>query len=223
MASDETAGADSKGIWLWTLFSTVTLFFVEFILFAAFIPTDWARAVSDTETRWLVETQGAESARAIVDQAEGWYRDLFVDTGIAPWTYHILAPGPEVTPEAGWEGLAKNPLWEWTRGRLNVIWGSFAQALQRIALIGSWLPFFFILLAAALGDGWLRRRIRQYGFAYASPLLHHCAVIGVLVLWVLAALLLLAPIPVPAVSAPVLFALTAVLVDLGVTHTQKRL
>jgi hypothetical protein len=30
----------------------------------------------------------------------------------------------------------------------------------------------FILLAAAWGDGWVRRRIRQSGFAYASPLAH---------------------------------------------------
>ena len=223
MATDDTAGQDRKGLWLWTLFSTVTLFFLEFILFAAFIPSDWARQVSATETRWLVETQGPASAQAIVDQAEGWYRGLFVETGIAPWSYHILAPGPEVTPEHGWEGLAGNPLWDWTRGRLNVIWGSFAQALQRLVLILAWLPFFGLLLVAALGDGWLRRRIRQHSFAYASPLVHHSAVVGILVLWVLAALLLLAPLPIPAVTAPGLFLVTAVLVDLALTHTQKRL
>ncbi|NCA72681.1 MAG: DUF4400 domain-containing protein [Sphingobacteriia bacterium] len=32
-----------------------------------------------------------------------------------------------------------------------------------------------IILTAAIGDGWLRRRIRQYGFVYASPLAHHTA------------------------------------------------
>ena len=223
MATDDTAGQDRKGIWLWTIFSAVTLFFLEFILFAAFIPTNWARQVSETETRWLVEQQGEASAQAIIGQAEGWYRTLFVDTDIAPWTYHILAPGKEVKVEAGWEGLAENQLWDWTRGRLNVLWGSFGQALQRIALLLSWLPFLAILLVAAIGDGWIRRRIRRHSSAYASPLLHHSSVIGDLVLWVLITLLLLAPVPIPAVAVPIAFAASAVLVNLAVTNTQKRL
>ena len=109
MATDDTAGQDSKGIWLWTLFSTVTLFFLEFILFAAFIPSDWARQVSETETRWLVETQGPASAQAIIDQAEGWYRGLFVETGIAPWTYHILAPGRRSRPSTAGRAWRKTP------------------------------------------------------------------------------------------------------------------
>jgi hypothetical protein len=223
MATDDTAGSDRKGIWLWAIFSAVTLFFVEFILFAAFIPTHWARQVSETETRWLVEQQGEASAQAIIGQAEGWYRTLFVDTGIEPWTYHILAPGKAVKAEPGWEGLAENQLWDWTRGRLNVLWGSFGQALQRIALLLSWLPFLAILLVAAIGDGWIRRRIRRHSSAYASPLLHHSSVVGDLVLWVLITLLLLAPIPIPAVAVPLTFAASAVLVNLAVTNTQKRL
>ena len=223
MATDDTAGKDSKGVWLWTIFSTVTLFFVEFILFAAFIPSSWERYVSETETRWLVETQGQTSARTVIDRAEGWYRGLFVDTGVEPWTYYILAPDRTVKAEAGWEGLAENTLWTWTHGRLDVIWGSFAQALQRLALILSWMPFLIFLLVAAVGDGWIRRRIRQHSFAYASPLLHHIALVGGAILWVLSALILLAPIPIPPVAVPGLFLITAVLADLAMTQTQKRL
>lgn len=76
---------------------------------------------------------------------------------------------------------------------------------------------------AAWGDGWLRRRIRQYSFAYASPLTHHLALR--LALWVVlgALLLLVAPIPLPALGVPVLGAVVALLFGVALAKTQKRL
>ncbi|WP_295386115.1 DUF4400 domain-containing protein [uncultured Thiodictyon sp.] len=41
-----------------------------------------------------------------------------------------------------------------------------------MAVLFSWWPFFLMLFLAAWGDGWVRRRIRQHSFAYASPLAH---------------------------------------------------
>ena len=76
---------------------------------------------------------------------------------------------------------------------------------------------------AALADGWLRRRIRQYGFIYASPLVHHAALSILLLLWIGAGLLLFAPIPIPALAVPALCELTALLVDVALTNAQKRL
>lgn len=222
MWADESSSKDSKGIWLWSVFATIALFFIEFILFAAFIPSDWAATSAERETRWLVQTQGADSADAIIDRAERWYRAAFIDTGVAPWTYHMYAPDDDTPVEPGFEGVAENPIWDWTRGRLDVIWGSLAMALQRISLIISWLPFLTILLIAAVGDGWVRRRIRQHGFAYSSPLAHRVGVVGIALTWIIVALWLLMPFPVHALVLPLLCVITAVLLDLMVTHTQKR-
>ena len=123
----------------------------------------------------------------------------------------------------GWSRLGESPVWGWLRGRLDVIWGAFAQALQRLALLLAWWPFLALLLVAALGDGWLRRRIRQYGFVYASPLAHHTALWVLLTLWIGVGLLLFAPIPIPALAIPVIGVITAVCVDLVLTNAQKRL
>jgi hypothetical protein len=59
-----------------------------------------------------------------------------------------------------------------------VIWAALYQALQRLAMLMAWWPFLLLLVAAAWGDGWVRRRIRQSGFAYASPLAHAYALRG---------------------------------------------
>jgi hypothetical protein len=210
-------------VWLWAAFSTVLLFLLEFILFASFIPSDWSRSIAETEAGWLVAAHGPESAKAIQARADGWYQTLFVETGIAPWTYRLVATGPGVESGQGLEPIGASPAWTWLKGRLDVIWGAFAQALQRAVMLFSWWPFLAILLMAAVVDGWLRRRIRQYGFIYASPLVHHAAISMLLVLWVGAGLLLFAPIPIPALAVPILCGFSALLVDIGLTNAQKRL
>ncbi len=220
---DRPSAGERGGVWLWAVASTVVLFFLELILFASFIPGDWSRSIAEREGRWLAVAYGPESAAAIQSRATGWYDALFVETGIAPWTYRLVATGPGVESGQGLESIGESPVWTWLRGRLDVIWGAFAQAIQRVVVLFSWWPFLAILLGAALADGWLRRRIRQYAFVYASPLVHHAAVSTLLLLWIGAGLLLFAPIPIPALAVPALCGLSALLVDVGLTNAQKRL
>jgi hypothetical protein len=87
----------------------------------------------------------------------------------------------------------------------------------------AWWPFLLLLLAAAWGDGWVRRRIRQSGFAYASPLAHAYALRGIAVLVMLVALLLFLPLPLPALGVPVIGVLMATLLNVLVANAQKRL
>jgi len=73
------------------------------------------------------------------------------------------------------------------------------------------------------GDGWVRRRIRQSSFAYASPLAHAYGLRGIVVVFVLSGLVLFLPLPLPAFGVPVVGALVAVLVGVIVANAQKRL
>jgi hypothetical protein len=82
MLDDTHTGKDGKGVWLWTLASGLILFVMEFILFAALVPTDWARQVAARELASLVATVGPETAAAILARAAGWYDALFIRTGL---------------------------------------------------------------------------------------------------------------------------------------------
>jgi hypothetical protein len=90
-------------------------------------------------------------------------------------------------------------------------------------MITAWWPFLLLLLAAAWGDGWVRRRIRQAGFAYASPLAHAYALRGIALIGILLGLVLFLPAPLPVLGVPVVAALIGLLVGATVANAQKRL
>jgi hypothetical protein len=167
---------------------------------------------------------GAGTAALILASARTWYDAVFVDTGLVQGSYDLLLPDKTSvgkTPELG--KLAASPLWRWVGDRLDVIWQALYLALQRIALLLAWWPFLGFVLVGAVGDGLLRRRIRQSGFDYPSPLAHRLAVRGMLSAGVLVPLGLLLPLPVSPLAVPVVGALLGVALSVMLTQTQKRL
>jgi hypothetical protein len=221
------AGAYSEartGNWLWALLVGAILLVMEFILLAALVPASWSERVRDTELAWLQDGLGARTADAVVERAERWYGMLFVVTEVVETSYRITLPSDADVERAGaLSPLTTLPLWSWVAGRLEVIWAALYQALQRLAMITAWWPFLLFMLAAAWGDGWVRRRIRQSGFAYASPLAHAYALRGIVVILMVMGLLLFLPLPLPALGVPVVAALIGLLVGATVANAQKRL
>jgi hypothetical protein len=221
------AGAYSEartGNWLWALLVGAILLVMEFVLFAALVPASWSEQVRDTELAWLQDGLGARTADAVVERAEHWYGMLFVSTEMIETSYWVTMPSDaDVQRARALSPLATLPLWSWVAGRLDVIWAALYQALQRLAMITVWWPFLLFLLTAAGGDGWVRRRIRQSGFAYASPLAHAYALRGIVVLVMLVGLLLFLPLPLPVFGVPVVGTVAAVLVGVLVANAQKRL
>lgn len=210
------------GTWLWPLLVGAILLMMELILFVALVPTDWSERVRTTELAWLHEGLGARTANAVVERAEHWYDTLFVAPGLVATSYRITVPNEDDVQRAGaLAPLATLPLWSWVEGRLEVIWAAFYQALQRLAMLAAWWPFLLLLLVAAWGDGWLRRRIRQSGFSYSSPLAHAYALRGTAILLALVGLMLFLPLPLPVLGVPCVNALLAVLVSFIVANAKK--
>ncbi len=224
MSDAGSYGAARTGNWLWAVLVGAVLLVMELVVFAALVPAAWSQRVRDTELAWLNEGLGAATAQAVVARTEHWYGTLFVDPGLVETSYRITLPSDADVQRAGaLSPLATLPLWSWVAGRLEVIWAALHQALQRLAMLAAWWPFLVLLFAAAWGDGWVRRRIRQSGFAYASPLAHAYALRGIAVVVVLVGLVLFLPVPLPALGVPVVGALLATLVSVAVAHAQKRL
>jgi len=201
-----------------------TLIVMEFILLSALVPTDWSNRVRDRENQWLRETMGHETAALVVASAQAWYATVFVDPGLIQGSYDLLLPDAASIndrPELG--KLAASPLWPWVADRLDVIWQALYMAVQRIVLLLAWWPFLAFALVGATADGLLRRRIRQSGFDYPSPLAHRLAVRGMLWMGLLVTLGLLVPLPMPPLAVPVLASVLAAALSLFLTQTQKRL
>jgi hypothetical protein len=224
MAEAGTYSEARTGNWLWTLLAGAILLVMELILFAALVPATWSERVRDTELAWLHQGLGPTTANAVIERAEHWYGALVVESGLVETSYRITLPNEEDVARAGaLSPLAALPLWSWVAGRLEVIWAAFYQAIQRLAMLVAWWPFLLLLIAAAWGDGWVRRRIRQAGFAYASPLAHAYALRGIVIIVMLLGLVLFLPVPLPALGVPVVAALIGLLVGAAVANAQKRL
>jgi len=224
MAEAGSYGSARTGNWLWALLVGAILLVMELILFAALVPASWSERVRATELAWLHQGLGSSTANAIVERAEHWYSALFIEPGLVETSYRITLPNDQDIAHAGaLSPLATLPLWTWVAGRLEVIWAAFHQALQRLAMLAAWWPFLLLLLAAAWGDGWVRRRIRQAGFAYASPLAHAYALRGIIGVVLLLGLVLFLPVPLPVLGVPVVTALIGLLVGAAVANAQKRL
>jgi uncharacterized membrane protein YoaK (UPF0700 family) len=95
--------------------------------------------------------------------------------------------------------------------------------VQRIVMLLAWWPFLGFALVGAIADGLLRRRIRQSGFDYPSPLTHQMAVQLLLGLGLVVSLGLFAPLPLPPLAVPVVAIVLAVAVSVLLTQMQKRL
>ncbi len=211
MTGTEQRGEARAGNWLWALVVGAILLLMELVLLAALIPSTWSQRVQATERAWLQEGLGADRARIVVERADRWYATLFVTPGLVETSYRITLPSEaDVRHAAALAPLAGLPIWSW-------------QALQRLAMLTAWWPLLLLLLAAAWGDGWVRRRIRQSGFSYASPLAHAYALRGIIVVAVLVGLALFLPVPLPVLGVPVVGVILAMLVGLAVAHAQKRL
>ncbi len=212
------------GNWLWTFLVGAILLLMELVLFAALVPADWSERVRDTERAWLQTGLGKETSNAVAARTERWYGTLFVDPGLVDAIYRITLPSPDDVSRAGaLSPLASLPLWSWVKGRLDLVWAGVYQALLRLALLVAWSPFLGLLAAAAWLDGWVRRRIRQSGFTYASPLAHAYASRGIAGLLLLGGLVLFLPVPLPALGVPTMGAVLALLIGIAVANAQKRL
>jgi len=224
VAEAGTYSTARTGNWLWALLVGATLLAMEFILLAALVPTGWSERVRATELAWLQEGLGANTAKAVVERAEHWYSMLFVSPGLVEISYRITLPSVADTQRGGaLSPLAALPVWSWLAGRLDVIWAALYQALQRLAVLMAWWPFFLLLVAAAWGDGWVRRRIRHSGFAYTNPLAHAYALRGIVVIVMVLGLVLFLPLPLPVLGVPIVGALLGCLVGVAVANAQKRL
>lgn len=217
------AKASSQPSWLWGLTVAVILFVMEFILLSALVPTAWSEQVRDQETAWMRRALGPHTTEALFERTQDWSERLFVRTGLVAGSYVLLLPDQtriEHTPELG--KLADSPLWPWIRDRLDVIWQSLDMALVRVVHLLAWWPFFAFALLGGILDGLLRRRIRQSGFDYPSPLAHRLAVGALLWTGVLVSLGLLLPVAIPPLLVPLLGTLIAFAVGAMVTQTQKQ-
>jgi len=196
---------------------------VHLVLYAVLGDEGWIQRSIETELQAQTQFLGADLANREHERAAGWFDTLLVRPGIVASSFRSFIPTPEEKAKAKDGEQVSHFIFDWFEQRLRVFWTLVYQAMMRLAVALSWLPFGLLLIAPAAVDGWVRRRIKQTNFDYASPdrfgfsvLITQITVVGFF-------LLLFAPWSMPVVTAPICFILAAVATRVMLANIQKRI
>ena len=173
--------------------------------------------------QYLQKEQQQYARRLGKDNAEWIMR-----TGNHLYAITIMKPGIEgflmerTTPDRNMgEGLAK--IIEFFQGVITNFLSLMRQLFYRIAVLLACLPFWGVMLVAAIVDSLLTRKIRYHDFHYTSPLQN---------LWSRRAskwvpglflFLVIFPLPVPVLLTPVMAWLTALSLGWWTANWQKKI
>ena len=225
MSKDGASGEATTADWFGGLVRAAILLIMEFVVVSLLIPAGWMEDIRTREREALQADLGVRTAAAIVVTANAWYDAVFVAPGVVAASYRLVTLSPQDIAQAKASGLgplSEAVIWPWIEERLEVLWAMIEHAVRRLVLLVSWWPFALLIGLGASADGFLRRRVRQHSFAYASPLRHHLAVRLMVWTGAVATLALFLPIAWSPLAPPAVMAGVAALVGIALANTPKR-
>ena len=158
---------------------------------------------------------GDQSSHRVMEQGHFLYQSVVVDTGFQPW----LLSQTQADGEMG-EGFRR--FLDFCQSVLINLFQLSVLLFDRLALLLFCLPFWGLILVAAIGDGVLIRKIRYHDFHYSSPLKNLwsrrlcCWLPGLFVY------LLLIPLHFPAWLIPAMALLTSICLGWWTANWQKK-
>lgn len=166
----------------------------------------------------LTSTIGSH-ATAIVDRADSWFGEWFVDSGLTVETMRLLSPAEHVT-EKFEADLNANVLAK-TEDTGRAVWTGVYLAVHRLVVALVFLPLLLIFGAASTFDGWQQRKIKILGFAQSSPQTYGVARSTNAILLLLPPLYLFAPAAIPVIVIPAWMTLLGLCIQLQTAHVPR--
>ena len=160
-------------------------------------------------------TLGKETGQWIVRHGSQFYRSTMIKTGFQGFLMKHTTPDGQMG-----EGFVKVILF--FKGVVKNFLILMLQVFERLALLLVCLPFWGLVLLAAVADGCLIRKIRYHDFHYTSPLQNVwsrrlCQWIPGLFLY-----LVIVPLPFPVWLIPAMALVTSVCVGWWTANWQKK-
>lgn len=203
---------------------SLMLWLLEIFFVAALVSDDWLRSVQRTEDSMIVRYLGEAKDAEIRRTAQSWFDRLFVRTGARESVYRYFIPSEqERRSSVGFQDVGRDNLFPFIAGRIQVIWDSVYQTLKRFFLLVAWWPFLLAAVVPFAVDGLARRKIKQSNFDYSSPLAHRYSFFAMLGILYLHLVGLTFPFPVPPQIIPVACVVVGLVLNVYLTHTQKRI
>ncbi|MBN8924154.1 MAG: hypothetical protein BGP10_04430 [Rhodanobacter sp. 68-29] len=213
-----TATGRELTLWKWGLiFITVWS-----ILYLALAKESWIVREITLERSGMHAILGDVAAGEAEAAAKAVWYPTFVNSHVIEASYRIFTPGVEHDEEdAGINRLIK-PVRDWAAARLNVAWSLLYQLIVRICMLGLWWKFAMVVIIPCAVDGIVMRKVKALTFGIASPTVYVAARHAMVGLPLLALLLLLSPIRIHPMTAPVIIVGISAALWLTIAHFAKR-
>lgn len=135
------------------------------------IPDPSLVQISQEEIAGNTRLLGATANAAATHRAGELFEKLAIRSGLLRWSFSTFAP-------AGSGPVRVAPGRSAAAGYLRRMWWTVYKGCYRFEIAMSWFMATGILVAAALLDGSIRRRIKAYEFGYANPVAFHLSAHG---------------------------------------------
>lgn len=199
------------------------VFILEVLLLAVFSSPNYILKVMAIEGVSIEDALGPETLRRIDADASEAFSSLFVDSGVYAGVWYTFVPTPdERTASEGIETMASG-LFSWVDDRLTTCMILLFQVVERLELMKLWLPFSFFVVLGACYTGMTLRHIKQGNFAFASPSVHRLSLRIILVMLTLLPIFLMLPLPLSPYIYPIMYSITAFMIQAIIANVAKRL
>ncbi|KZC32575.1 MULTISPECIES: DUF4400 domain-containing protein [unclassified Rhodanobacter] len=213
-----TATGRELALWKWGLiFVTIWA-----ILYVALVKESWIEREIQLERAGTHAVLGAVAAGEAEAAAKAVWYPTFVHSRVIEASYQIFTPGVEHDEgDAGINRLIK-PVREWAAARLNVAWSLLYQLIVRLCVVGLWWKFALVVAIPCAVDGVVMRKVKALTFGMASPTLYVAARHAMVALPLLSILLLLSPMRIHPLAAPIIIVGISAALWLTIAHFAKR-
>lgn len=213
-----TATGRELTLWKWGLiFITVWA-----ILYIALVKESWIVREIQLERTGTHAVLGSVAAGEAEGAAKAVWYATFVNSHVIDASYRIFTPGVERDEtDAGLNRLVR-PVREWAAARLNVAWSLLYQLIVRICVLGLWWKFALVVAIPCAVDGVVMRKVKALTFGMASPTLYVAARHAMVALPLLSVLLLLSPMRIHPMTAPIIIVGVSAALWMTIAHFAKR-
>ncbi len=206
------------------LFRNCALIFVfELFALVLFLSPEHVATTMAKEGVKIENTLGTDTLRELDIRTSMSFNSLFLESGVYAAIWHTLIPTEDEKEKSGAFKNTGKGLFKWVEDKLTVCMFLMFQLLQRVHLMGMWLPSAFLVLAASIYSGINLRRIKQGNFAFASPTAHRSAIRGIIIMVTLLPLYFFLPMSVSPYLYPLLYLLWSFMIMGIIANIAKRI
>lgn len=154
---------------LWTV-----LWLLQIALVGVLVPSDWLQNQISEERQMTADWLGRDTLIDLVDKADSSFSTMFEDTGMVAGSYAIIPSRQQRADSGALENMGSS-MWPYIESRIQVMWVTVYQGIQRMSMIQLWLPYLLPLFIPAFIHGMCVREIKKVSYGYASPVVYHAA------------------------------------------------